>query len=71
MRINPTRRDLFFKTVDTLLKNLLIENKNHRNSYYYQTSKDEFRHDVREEATYIREWIDEHKWMVEDEDTLS
>jgi hypothetical protein len=65
-RIVPPRRDLFFETVDTLLKNLLIESKNYTDAYYYQISKDELRHNVQENATYIREWIDEHKWMIED-----
>jgi len=59
--------DIFLKHIITLIKNLLIDNKNYHNDYFNNPGYTAYnlRHDTIERANFILEEIDKTKHLVE------
>lgn len=74
--MNPKRRkaqdpqQLFLDTIKNLIKNLLVENINYKNNYYFDASGRydyyKFREDTINRAKYILNRIDEMEHLVKD-----
>ena len=63
----PTSNAVFLDSVRNLINNLIVNNANNNNSYFYGQTKFDYRDDVIERGKYILEAIEGMKHLVIDD----
>ena len=63
------QEEIFYNDIKTLIENLLINNKNYRNDYYYDKYRGTFDYsklldDIKESSEYILERMEREKHLI-------